>query len=274
MESQIDERVSESGAVPASTNRDCETHGSYEAKNLFGKYWTKCPDCEREAEDRRNAAEVERKRVEQEARAKAKLEFDLRNCGLVGRNLRASFANFTATTPKQREVLDAVVGFAKTFTTTSGGGLWLLGLPGTGKTHLGAALVFNSIRERRLAACMHSFGQIQTMLRARWSNSKESRSFWEIEDGLETTDQLLEHLGTVPLLVLDELGVGRGTDAELETLFQIVDRRYQLERPTVVLSNLKPIELKAAMGDRAYDRLREATRLLICDWPSHRGQIK
>jgi DNA replication protein DnaC len=274
MESQIDERVSESGAAPGPIKRECATHGSYQAMHIFGRHWANCPECERQAQERIAAQDAERAREQRAAVAKARLECNLRNCGLAGRNLRASFQNFTATTPKQREVLDAVVGFAKTFTTTSGGGLWLLGLPGTGKTHLGAALVSNSIRERSLAACMHSFGQIQTMLRARWSNSKESRSFWEIEDGLETTDQLLEHLGTVPLLVLDELGVGRGTDAELETLFQIVDRRYQLERPTVMLSNLKPIELKAAMGDRAYDRLREGTRLLICDWPSHRGQIK
>lgn len=231
MEFQIDERIPERGTVPAPINRNCETHGSYKAKHLFGKHWARCPNCEREAEDRHNAAEAERKRVEQEARAKARLEFNLRNCGLAGRNLRASFENFTATTPKQREVLNAVVDFAKTFTATSGGGLWLLGSPGTGKTHLGSALVSNSICERNLAACLHSFHDIQTMLRARWASRKEPLSVWAALDGLETTDQLLEHLGTIPLLVLDELGVGRGTDAELETLFQIVDRRYQLERP-------------------------------------------
>lgn len=274
MESQIDDRVSASGAAPGPVERDCATHGSFKARHLFGKHWANCPDCEREAKERADAQDAERDREQRAAIAQARLERNLRNCGLAGRNLRSSFENFTATTPKQREVLNAVVEFAKTFTTTSGAGLWLLGSPGTGKTHLGAALVSNSIRERGLAACLHSFGQIQTMLRARWSNSKESRSFWEIEDGLETSDQMLEHMGTISLLVLDELGVGRGTDAELETLFQIVDRRYQLERPTVVLSNLKPTELKAAMGDRVYDRLREGTRLMICDWASHRGQIK
>ena len=274
MEFQIDERIPERGTAPAPIKRYCDTHGSYQAKHLFGNHWASCPDCAREADDRHNAAETERKRREQEERAKARLEFNLRNCGLVGRNLRASFENFTATTSKQREVLNAVVDFAKTFSTTSGGGLWLLGSPGVGKTHLGAAVTSCAVRARGISACMHSFQEIQTMLRARWSSCKEPIGYWAESDGLGTTDQLLYHLGTIPLLVLDELGVGRGTDAELETLFQIVDRRYQLERATIVLSNLTPTELKAAMGDRVYDRLRERTRLLICDWPSHRGQIK
>jgi len=42
----------------------------------------------------------------------------------------------------------------------------------------------------------------------------------------------------------------------------------------VVLSNLSPAELKTAMGDRSYDRLREGTKLLVCDWESHRGNVR
>jgi len=206
------------------------------------------------------------------ARAAHALEFNTRNSGLVGRNLAATFSNFQAAEPKQRKVLDAVQNFAKTFTSTSGGGLWLLGTPGSGKTHLGAAMVSKSICERGLGASMFSLLEILAMMRARWGKNKETLSFWAREDGLETSDQLIAHLGSIPLLVIDELGVGRGTDFELETVFQIVDRRYALQRPTVILSNLTVQELKPALGDRSYDRLREGTTLLTLDWPSHRGQ--
>lgn len=274
MGSQSNAIVPDNSAAPASTTRDCESHGAYVAKHLFGRHWTSCPTCEQEAEQQRAAAAEERRGKEQEAHAKAMLEFNLRNCGLTGRYLRPTFDNFTATTGKQRDVVDVVHTFAKTFTSTSGGGLWLIGSPGTGKTHLGASAVSHAIRERGMSACMHSLQEIQTMLRARWTSSKDPVGYWAELDGLDTTDKLLEHLGTVQLLVLDELGVGRGTDAELETLFQIVDRRYQLERPTVVLSNLAPPALKVAMGDRVYDRLREGTRMVVLDWPSHRGATK
>jgi DNA replication protein DnaC len=62
-----------------------------------------------------------------------------------------------------------------------------------------------------------------------------------------------------------------GTEAERLQLFEVIDRRYALSRPTVLLSNLVPGDIKAAVGERSYDRLREGAKMLKCNWPSHRG---
>lgn len=75
----------------------------------------------------------------------------------------------------------------------------------------------------------------------------------------------------MPLLVLDEIGVSRGSEWEAEQLFTVVDERYRLERPTVVVSNLPAGEIKQLVGDRVYDRLREGAKVVPMNWPSHRG---
>lgn len=73
--------------------------------------------------------------------------------------------------------------------------------------------------------------------------------------------------------MLDDVGAGHGSEAELVQLLEIVDLRYRLEKPTVVLSNLVATALKPALGDRLYDRLREGATIKACNWASMRGEF-
>jgi DNA replication protein DnaC len=254
-----------------SPQRHCDVHGDFIAQNIFGRIWTKCPDCQRDQDDANAAAEVARKERELAEQRRARLAFHTRNCGLTGRYLSATFDSFNATTTAQKSVKVACQTYVQSLQDGNSGGLWLIGQPGTGKTHLGAAMVRHATHELGLGAAMHSVPQMMAMLRARWSSSNTSVGFWAVNDCLSTTDNLLDLWGRMPLLVIDEVGIARGTDHELETLFQIIDKRYALELPTVLLSNLKPAELKPVLGDRSFDRLREGAKQLVCDWASHRG---
>lgn len=74
------------------------------------------------------------------------------------------------------------------------------------------------------------------------------------------------------LLVLDEIGAGFSSDAERVQLFDVIDMRYKLGRPTVVLSNLTAKDMRPILGERTFDRLREGATLLTCSWPSHRAE--
>lgn len=257
---------------PETIPQNCDRHGPYEARVLFRhptrNHLTRCPACELESERLAAQRQAERESKEQEERKSAALAYNLQHSGLVGRFKHASFDNFVAVTKDQRRIVTDCRSFAETFDHRAGGGLWLIGPPGAGKTHLGSAMVSHAIRSRGMGAAIHAVHEIMTLLRSRWG-VREDRHAWD--NSPATTDQFIDHLGSIPLLVLDDIGATRITENEHAQLYAILDQRYRLERPTVILSNLNAVEMKPVLGDRIYDRLREGSRLLVCKWESHRG---
>lgn len=240
----------------------CEKHGPYTSRNYYGRMWSGCATCSEENEIARKQ-EAER-RVRQE-----RAEAHMRLSGLEGRFMDASFDDFVTTTAAQDKVLTACREYAQTVDFSGGVGLWLIGPPGTGKTHLGSAMVRHVIQERDRQAMIYSGREIIRMLRATWGNRERGRGW----DGRALTEEgVIDDLGRAALLVIDEIGVGFGSDSEHVQLFDVIDLRYKHRRPTVLLSNLPAKGLKEAMGDRVYDRLREGAQVLACNWDSHRGK--
>lgn len=240
----------------------CETHGAYSSKQYFGTTWSGCATCANEQEKvRKDEAEAFKRRE--------RLESRIRQSGLEGRFRETSFDDFDATNQAQQKVLQACREYASNVAFDCGVGLWLIGPPGTGKTHLGSAMVRHVIETRDWPAAIYSGREIIRMLRATWGNKDRTRDW----DGRAATEeQLIGDLGHMGLLVIDEIGVGFGSDSEHVQLFDVIDLRYKHRRPTVLLSNLPAKGLKEAMGDRAYDRLREGAQVLACNWDSHRSK--
>jgi DNA replication protein DnaC len=76
------------------------------------------------------------------------------------------------------------------------------------------------------------------------------------------------------LLILDEVGVQFGSDTEKLLLFDVLNERYEQRKPTLLLSNLALDGVKAFLGERIYDRLREdGAEAVVFDWDSWRGRI-
>ncbi len=219
------------------------------------KSWSKffCQACKAEEERTRRADEELAQRRERETTLLAR-------SGLQGRYLDATFDSFVAKTEDQRKVLAACRQYAENLNRQNSAGLWLIGPVGTGKTHLGAAMVNHLIRVRGVPARIASSRQLIRDLRGTWR-----------KDSSDSEDDVIQDYGRMPLLILDEVGVAFGTEAEQTQLFDVIDLRYQLSLPTVLLSNLPPAGLKAWLGDRLFDRLREDARVLICEWASFRG---
>lgn len=259
-------------ALQPSATKTCEKHGPYVARSLWAgsTHWTGCRACEGDAREAMQKREAEKVAEHTRSKKQAALAHRLRVSGLEGRMLDSTFENFKISKPGQDGALSICKLFVEEFSPDAGGGLWLMGPPGTGKTHLGSAMVSHLIREKEKTACIFSAREIIRMLRVSWRFKEADRSGFE-EWTPRTEEEILDHLGMAPLLVLDEVGASFGSEAEKVQLFDIVDKRYRLRRPTVLLSNLTARGIKDALGDRTYDRLRENTQAVQCHWPSHRG---
>lgn len=128
-------------------------------------------------------------------------------------------------------------------------GLFLWGEPGTGKTLLSCIalneLVFNCVQPGKFIGLSRRF--FQTLRHT-------------FDEGSLTRGQaipILEALSNVPFLVIDDLGVQRDTDWEVEMLYNLVDARYTGQRLTFVTTNKNVEELKGLADGRIYSRFLE-----------------
>ena len=143
----------------------------------------------------------------------------------------------------------------------AGRSLILTGNVGTGKTHLASAVVRAVITQHRASALIVSAAE---MIRVFKSTMERSVTY--------TDRDLLDELAGFDLLVIDEIGAQAGTAYELGLLHEVIDRRYQLVLPTVLVSNLPAKDLSRYIGDRALDRMRQNGGLAVgFTWGSMRA---
>jgi len=240
-------------AEPKTRDAHCELHGAYKSLNMFRERWTACGKC---LDEERAAME----RAAKEALAAERLQDQMNRSGLLGRFRAASFDTFNAQSAGQKKALAACVAFAAGVKHDQWASLMLIGLPGTGKTHLGAAAVRQVIHNGGSARYLTARDLVRTV-RATWRRDSP-------QGEQEVVDDIA--LGST-LLVLDEVGVGLGTEAEAAQLFDVLDKRYQAGAPVLLISNLNIPDLRESLGPRLYDRMRESSQVVVTNWPSHRG---
>ena len=236
----------------------CPEHGEYVSQNLFRAVWSKCPDCDRAKAEERERAEAAERLVAAQRRHSQRLDL----VRIPGRFVGRSFDNFAATTDAQRHALTVARDFAEAFDehARKGRGLIFSGLPGTGKSHLAAAVLqANLERDVCYTTCLDMI--------------REVRETWR-RDSQRSELEVLRTLGSLDLLVIDEIGVQYGTDGEQTIIFDVLDRRYRDVRPTILLTNQDKAGLKAFIGERTFDRLTETCRWVPFDWPSYRAQAR
>ncbi|MFS2007952.1 ATP-binding protein [Duganella sp. CT11-25] len=239
---------------------NCEQHGAYVSQGFqIGRTmrWQGCPECSKLHQE----AEQAKQSKEDAERAQRSLERRLDCSGIPLRYRSKTFESFVADTDGKEKALAVAMEFAANFGThlSAGTSLVMSGMPGTGKSHLAIAIA-QTIMGQHTALYTSAIDAVR-MIRNTWRR-----------DSPQTETDVLDMLASVHLLVLDEVGVQYGTEAEQVSLFDIIDKRYRDMMPTLLLTNQNKAGMKAFLGDRSFDRLREGGLWVTFDWESHRGK--
>jgi DNA replication protein DnaC len=209
---------------------------------------------------------IARQRQEEAAeRQRTKIEARHKASGVPARFTDASFDGFERRTKLLGVAADALRDFVSNFAEHAKAGrcLILAGPAGTGKTHLACAAI-RALCDQGKRAHYIRLGDAIRRLRDTW------RKDWH-----ETELEVLRMMREADLLVIDEVGVQFGSEGEKVHIFDIVAGRYDDMRPTIVITNCRPEELVAYLGERVLDRLLDnGGRMLVFDGKSNRTRQK
>lgn len=187
----------------------CEKHGEYETKNFefFGHlYESPCPECERLQEEAL-LKEEQRKR-------EFYLKKDMLRRGIEEEYFNADFSGFVAENESEQKALNA----AKELADGKILKMLLLGGNGTGKTYLGCALA------RKLGGIRITMYELTAKIRDGYNKNISELS-------------ILNDLLSYPLIVLDEIGRTKGSDAEKNWLSYLIDKAHTRHIKLLLISN-------------------------------------
>jgi DNA replication protein DnaC len=150
----------------------------------------------------------------------------------------ATFSSFQCSSDKQRKTVE----YLKT-----GGSAVIYGSNGVGKTHLAYATCEYQARQGKVAGYVLAFDFF----------NKIRKSF---SDG--TTEDVMNRYSNYQLLVIDEIDKTQGTQTEFMYLYSLINERYNYMRSTILITNAKPDEFAAIIGQSALDRVASEGKVI------------
>lgn len=245
---------------PLEQKAHCEKHGHYISYCYYDDVYTKCDKCREEKADanrkQQEAAEREQRNIRWMARV-----FE---AGIPERFKTRTLDTYIIdqNSTKQQRIYNFCKDYAANFDTVknTGRSFLMLGTVGTGKTHLSIGIALEIMKSGH-SAIFTSASKIFRAIKDTYSKNSHQKE-----------SEVMEIYTQCDLLIIDEVGVQRGSDFEKETFFDVINERYESIRPTIILSNLTIEEIKVFLGERVFDRLREnGGKAFLLDWASHRG---
>lgn len=144
-----------------------------------------------------------------------------------------TFENAAMIPPQILEVAKAYVeGWLEMKKANTGFLFW--GDCGTGKSYT-AACIANALMEQEVSVLMRNMGDLLNMS---WENR----------------EALCRDIARYDLVIFDDLGMERNSEFGLETVFRVINARYESGKPTIVTTNLSLQELKFPQ-DLAHKRI-------------------
>ncbi len=156
---------------------------------------------------------------------KRKSEILLEQAKIPKRYINCTFKNFEIHNDSHRHALKITKQFVKNYPVQDVGLLYI-GPCGVGKTHLAVATINELIRQKSVPCYFCDFRELIRRIQNTYS-----------PDSPLTESNILEPIFHKDILVLDELGAKRTTAWVEETIFYIVNYRYNNKKLTILTSN-------------------------------------
>ena len=135
----------------------------------------------------------------------------------------------------------------------------LVGVRGNGKTQLAVELIRETCRAQKAA-----------LFATATEFFMEIKSSFKRDSDLDESE-ILHNYERPFLLVIDEIGKRGGTDWENNLLFELLNRRYNAMKPTVLIDNRSLSDFVETIGPSLASRMTEGGGIIECKWESFRG---
>lgn len=164
------------------------------------------------------------------------------------RYFNATLAKMVAT-PHQMEIISRWLNNPKNMLT-------IMGPPGTGKTYLCMA-VANYLFEKNLHPVFFREQGFYEELQRGFSGDKNQY-------------EIINRIAEYDFLILDDVGACGVTDWKEEVFFDLIDRRYNNQKPTLLTTNLDISSMQQTWGDRLARRIgsKENTMVVLTEFYS------
>lgn len=217
--------------------------------NIYDIWWD-CPKCRdtgfieagQKCECRRN----------EEIKARRQLS------GLSPEQKLQTFENFSLEYYQEKDKYRTLIQVGQAFADKINKGqpvenLLICGPVGTGKTHLCSAIANAVLQAGKAVVYLKSSQLLDSIRQAKFYQDKEERA---------ESNNIMEYLYRVPLLIIDDLGTENLTDFAQEQLLLLIDERINYRLPWVVSTNLSLNELDTHYELRLIDRIMGTAKVL------------
>ena len=145
-------------------------------------------------------------------------------------------------------------------------GLYLWGNPGTGKTLLSSIVLTELIIRHAIE------GRFVKISRTFFNRIRAT--FNEASDTYGDASKIEQEMEDVDVLVVDDFGVQRDSPWEIETMYNLVDARYEAEKFTIFTSNSNPFKtLRDLSEGRVLSRIKEMCTIIEVSGPDYRDKL-
>jgi len=180
---------------------------------------------------------------------KAQLLLDQAN--IPRRYKECTFKNFETHNDSHRDALKISKKFVNDYPILNCG-LLFLGPCGVGKTHLAVAIIHELIEKKSVPCYFCDFRELIRNIQSSYT-----------PDSSLTESELLEPVFEREVLVLDELGAKRTTAWVEETVFYIINNRYNNKKLTIFTSNYLDIEEENGEKDTRLDYYKKGGKKYV-----------